>query len=1081
MIAWFARNSVAANLLMGTIIVVGLYSVFGRLVLEVFPEFESDVVQISVSYRGATPSEVERSVLVRIEEAIQDLQGIEELRASASEGSGQVSVEVAKGHDPRALMDDLKNRVDAISTFPQDVERPTYAIAIRRREVIGVVVSGEIDEARLRRLGEQVRDDLTRLPSVTQVELTEVRPFEISIELSEATLREYGLTFDAVAAAVKRSSLDLPAGTIKSRAGEIRVRTLGQKYVGADFEKLVVLRRNDGSQVSLGELGKVRDGFEESPIEARFNGVSCVVLEVYRVGKQDAIELARQVKQYVAAPKVSLPPGVSITQWRDRSVIIEKRLDTLISSALQGGFLVLLVLGLFLRPTLAAWVCVGIPVSFLGALAVMPSVGITINVMSLFSFILVLGIVVDDAIVTGENIYTHLRRGDDPTEAVIRGTEEVSLPVTFGILTTMAAFIPVLMMGGRRGPIFAQIPYIVVPVLFFSLVESKLVLPAHLKHFKLEQPGAERGRLARFQTWVADGLERFAVGVYQPALRRVLDRRVLASSIAIAALLIIGAAVGAGHIRFQFFPRIQSETARASLQMPSGTSFAVTRGYVERMTTAAKDLQRELIDPATGESIIIDILSTSGSAGSTQGQSNIGRVSFVMVPPEDRTLPITSGQLIKAWRKKIGPLPGAREVTFRAEIGRGGSPIEVQLAGRDLEELKRVADGVKQHLREYPGVFDITDSFQEGPVELRLRLKPSAELLGLSVSDLATQVRQGFFGDEAQRIQRGRDDVRIMIRYQRDQRTSLAHIQAMQIRTAGGVSVPFSEVAEVELERGFATINRIDRRRTITVEADVDKENVPLGPIYAQLRPLLEELTKKHRGVSFAFKGEAEEQNESFAGLAIGLGFVLAIIYLLLAIPFRSYTQPLIVMCVIPFGWAGAVLGHVVMGFDLSIFSLLGMLALTGVVVNDSLVMVDFVNRRRAEDEGSLLDAVRTAGVARFRAIILTSLTTFAGLVPLVFFEKSTQAQFLIPMAVSLGFGVLFSTSVTLFLVPVGYLLLEDVKAGAVALKAVAWDLEPHDAVPPVVDAPVPPPIDDAPDPDRSPDDPEPPGAPPTP
>lgn len=1044
MIAWFARNSVAANLLMFLIVAVGLFMTREHLILEVFPEFETETVAVAVSYRGATPAEVEQSVLVRIEEAIQDLVGIEELRSTAREGAGTVVVEVEEGYEPRVLLDDIKNRVDAISTFPNEVERPIYSVPIRRREVIGVVVSGDLAEAELRQLGENIRDDLTRLPSVSQVELTEVRPFEISLELSEETLRKFDLTFDEVVSAVRRSSLDLPAGSIKTASGEIRVRTVAQAYVAEDYRKIVVKRRGDGSDLTLGEVAEVRDGFEENPVEARFNGEPCVVLEVYRVGNQNAIQMASEVKAYVAEPDTPLPPGVTLSCWRDRSSIIEKRLKTLGWSALQGGLLVLFVLGLFLRPSLAGWVCLGIPVSFLGALALMPVFGITINILSVFAFILVLGIVVDDAIVTGENIYRHLERGVEGTKAAIEGTQEISLPVTFGVLTTMVAFFPITLIAGRRGALFAQIPWVVVPVLFFSLIESKLVLPAHLKHTRI-RPAEEEGALMRFQGRVAGGLQWFAENVYRPVLAACLRRRYLSVACALALMILIAATIAAGHIRFVFFPRVQSEVARASLEMPAGTQFSITAAHVARITSAAKALQHELIDPETGESAIRDILSTAGSAGSRVGQSNIGRVQFEIVPPEERRLKITTREIVTRWRKAIGPLFGARTLNFRAEIGRGGDPVDIQLKGEKVEELRVLADALKERLGQHPGVFDISSSFQEGTLELQLKLKPAGEHLGLSQLDLARQVRQGFFGEEAQRIQRGRDDVRVMVRYTQAERTSLESIESMWIRTPGGAALPLREVAEVEVARGFSVINRVDRRRTINVVADVDKENVRVAGVYEDLRTLLGELRAKYPRVEHSFAGEAEEQRDSTRGLMIGLGIALGAIFVLLAIAFRSYSQPLIVMSVIPFGWGGAVLGHVLMGHSLSIFSVLGMLALTGIVVNDSLVMVDFINRHR-EDEEALLSAAQEAGVVRFRAIILTSLTTFVGLVPLIF-EQSTQAQFIIPMAVSLGFGVLFATSVTLILVPCVYLVLEDGLGVIRGIKAKVWDL-PEDEVP---------------------------------
>lgn len=1033
MIAWFAKNSVAANLLMVLIICAGAHAVSNRLILEVFPEFESETARISVSYRGATPEEIEEGILIKIEEAIQDLQGVEEVRASASEGSGSVTVEAEKGKDVRELLDDIKGRVDAISTFPIDAERPIYSIPVRRREVIGVVLSGNFPEAELRKLGERTRSELLALKGVTQVELTEVRPFEISIEVSEEALDRYDLTFDEVSRAISTSSLDLPAGSLKTNGGEIRLRTKGQSYTGEDYAEIVIVRRANGSLVTLGEIATINDGFEEEPIEATFNGKPCVILEVYRVGRQNAIELSQTVRDYI--DNATLPPGAELTYWRDRSIIIEKRLQTLYSNAAQGALLVIIILGLFLRPSMAFWVCLGIPVSFLGALAVMPNLGITINLLSVFAFILVLGIVVDDAIVTGENIYTHLKRGGDPADAAIKGTEEVAVPVIFGVLTTIVAFVPLMFMEGRRGAIFGQIPYIVIPVLLFSLIESKLVLPAHLKHTKL----GEDSRLLRMQSWISEGLGAFARVIYQPVLKKAVWARYATLALFIAMIAVVAAQVGSGRARFVFFPRIQSEVARGSLIMPEGTSFELTSRYVAQMSKAAEELREETKDPETGDYLILNILATAGSSGSTKGQSNIGRVTFEIRPPEERKSKISSREVVNQWRKKIGLLPGARELQFRAEIGRGGDPVHIQLAGEDIEELKKATKDIKNQLALQSGVFDIVDSFQEGKPELRLKLKEEAENLGLSLQDLARQVRQGFFGADIQRIQRGRDDVRVTLRFPKDERDSLGHLENMRVRAANGAAVPFSEVADVERDMGPSSITRINRKRILDVTADIDKSSVDASLLAAELRKYLDGYLTPEKGISYELRGEMREQRRSFVSLSAGLGFVLLATYILLAVPFKSYIQPFVVMSVIPFGWAGAVIGHQMLGLDLSIFSVLGLLALTGVVVNDSLVMLDFINRAREKGE-SLLNAVHESGVARFRPILLTSLTTFAGLLPLIF-EKSTQAQFLIPMAVSLGFGVMFSTFVTLFLVPVCYVILEDLILIARSIKRNTWDL----------------------------------------
>jgi multidrug efflux pump subunit AcrB len=1025
MIAWFARNDVAANLLMVTLLGLGAWALTAKIPLEVFPAFELRSVMVRVPFPGATPAEVEEGIAVKIEEAIQDLDGIKRLRSTAVEGLGTVIVEVDSRSDPRELMNDVKARVDAISTFPADSERPVVYVPEIRRDVITVIVSGELPEHELRLVAERVRDELVDLAEITQVELDGVRPYEISIEISEQTLREYGLTLEQVAAAVRRTSLDLAAGSVRTTGGEVLIRTQGQARAGREFEDIVV-RGESGARLTIKDLGVVRDAFSEDPLEFRYNGRPAAFIDVYRVGEQSAIDVARVVRDYIAASPPWLPPGVELDYWRDQSRVVQARLNTLLKSALQGGILILILLTLFLRPAVAFWVVVGIPVAFMAGIALMPVLGVTINLISLFAFILVLGIVVDDAIVTGENIFTRLQKGEDPLEASIKGTQEIAVPVTFGILTTVVAFMPLLMIEGVRGQIFAQIPLIVIPVLLFSLVESKLILPAHLKHVRI-RGGASDGPLSRLQASIQRALERGTQAAYRPALRFSLHNRYLAGTLFTAVAIILFSIAIGGHLRFVFFPRIQAETASATLTMPPGTPFEATAEAIRRINVEAERLRERYTDPETGESVIMGVLASVGSAGGGSApRTDVGRVVFEIVPPEDRTLEVTSADLVREWRQAIGPIPGAKELNFRAEIGGGGSPLDIQITGPDFVSLRALAGQVRERLETYPGVFDITDSFEDGKQEIKLRIRPEAELLGITLEDLARQVRHAFFGFEAQRIQRGREEVRVYVRYPEAERRSLDNLDTMRIRTPAGAEVPFAEVASAEFGRGFAQIRRVDRNRTINVTADVNKETADIEAIKRDIAAFLAEATPGYAGVSFSLEGEAREQRESFGSLGYGLLFVLFMIYALLAIPFRSYLQPLIVMSVIPFGAAGAMLGHMIMGMNLTIMSLMGMLALTGVVVNDSLVLVDYINKRRAEGM-PLMQAVSTAGIARLRPVLLTSLTTFAGLTPLIF-EKSTQAQFLIPMAVSLGFGILFATFITLLLVPLNYLVLEDLR-----------------------------------------------------
>ncbi|MBB1310045.1 efflux RND transporter permease subunit [Pseudoalteromonas sp. SR41-8] len=1020
MIAWFTKNHVAANLLLISIVFAGLFSLTTQIPLEVFPSFETDRISVSVSLRGSTPEDVEQGVTIRIEEAVQDLEGIKQISSRSSEGSASVSIEVDSGYDPRELLADIKSRVDAINTFPADAEKPVVALAERKREVIAVTVASDYGEKETREYAEQVRDQLLRLPSVTQVELSGVRDYELAIEVSQDTLRQYSLSLSDISRAISNSSTDISAGNLKTQGGDVLIRSKGQAYRKDEFARIAVKNQRDGTIIRLGDIATIRDDFEETPVRTRFNGKQAAFIDVYRIGPQSAITVADEVKEYIEGQQSKLPQGFDLSYWDDDSELVKSRIATLTTNALQGGILVLALLTLFLRPAIAFWVFIGIPVSFMGAFLAMPLFGVTLNIMSLFGFILVLGIVVDDAIVTGENVYTHLKTAESGEQAAIRGTQEVATPVTFGVLTTVAAFLPLAFIEGSRGALFAQIPVVVIPVLLFSLIESKFVLPAHLKYIKLRHQKGEPSKFDKFQQRFADGFEHAILKYYQPLLNLALRHKLATVSLFVGIFLIILTMVTSGWTKFIFFPRIPSETVRVSLTLPTGTPFEVTNKYVIDMSDKARQLQDKYRDENTGESVILNILATTGGRG---GASNSGSVRFEITPAEKRDSNIGSRELASEWRDLIGVIPGAESLTFRAEIGRSSDPIDVQLTATSLSTLQEVAEQVKARLATYPTVFDIADSMSDGKEELQIELTEQGLALGLNRVDVSQQVRNSFFGAQAQRIQRGRDDVRVMVRLPLDERRSVADLKDILINTPTGGTVPLSHVAKLVPGQSPSTINRIDRYRTLNVTADIEKENTNMTVLQADLKIYLDELVQQYPGVSHSLEGEAKEQRESFGSLAWALVSVFFIIYALLAIPFKSYLQPLIVMSVIPFGMIGAVVGHWIMGMELTIMSLLGMLALIGVVVNDSLVLVDFINKKRSEG-GELLEAVKLAGASRFRPVMLTSLTTFIGLMPLLF-EKATQAQFLIPMAVSLGFGIIFATFITLLLVPVNYLLME--------------------------------------------------------
>jgi len=1020
MIAWFAKNDVAANILFFVVIISGIYVATTQIPIDLFPEVEQRNVRVSMVLPGASPQETEEGITIKIEEAIQAIEGIRQITSQSREGSASVTVQVEEGYDVREVLDEVKIRVDGVNNFPVEAESLLVQVPQWRRDAIGVVLFGDYDNMTLRRVAENVRDELAGLPEITQVEVDNVLPFEISIEIAEWALRQYDISLEQVAGILRQNSTDVSAGNLKTKGGDIFIRSRGQAYRASDFETIPVITTQDGTMITLGDIATIRDEFEETPLRTRFNGVPAIEIEVYRSGDESIIDVTTAVRNYIDKKQLDMPDGLTIDFWRDRSEPIKARLETLTKSAWQGLLLVIIMLALFLRPSVAFWVCLGIPMSFMGAFLFMPLFDVSLNLMSLFAFILVLGIVVDDAIVTGENVYSHLQKGENPLNAAIKGTQEVAVPVTFGILTTAAAFLPLAFQTGR-GSWYAAIPLVVIPVLLFSLIESKFILPAHLKHVKMRTE-KNTSRLSKLQQKIANSLEVMIEKVYQPILAQVMRWRYAAWTAMFASLILIIGTIAAGHTKFVFFPRVQSEVATATLVMPAGTAFESTDRIISAMTMHAKDLQEAYRDAETGESVIRNVYSISGGRNSTTG-----RVQMDMIPPESRTVDVTTRELVNQWRKKVGQVAGAEQLNYRAEIGGwGGSPISIELKGRNTEALNTLSEGLKKQLEQYPAVSDIEDSLSDGKEELQLELKPEARLLGLSLNQVARQVRQAVFGFEVQRVQRGREEVRVMVRYPLEARQSIETLEQMMIRIGPNQEVPLWQVANVFPGLSPDSILRVDRQRTISVNADFDKEAGDLSLVLGEVNEWLSEQINAYPGTTFEMAGEARDQAESTNSLTVGAIGLTILIYILLAIPFKSYSQPIIVMSVIPFGLVGAVIGHWIMGMDLTLLSFMGMLALSGVVVNDSLVLVDYINQKRNEGV-SLKEAVYTAGGRRFRPVLLTSLTTFAGLVPLLF-ETSTQAQFLIPMAVSLGFGILFATLITLFIVPINYLILEDFK-----------------------------------------------------
>jgi multidrug efflux pump subunit AcrB len=1033
-IEWFVRNPIAANLMMFVMVIGGLM-ILSSVRQEEFPAIEPEAVQITVEYRGASPEEIEESICIRIEEAIEGTPNIDRINTIAAEGACNVNAELVVGSDVDAAATEIENRIDAIDTFPIESEKPSVAKIDVRRGVLKIAISGEIEERDLKQIGQDARDQIAQLGAVSQVELRYDRPYEVSIEVSEETLRRHGIDLDTVSNAVRNASLDLPGGSVKTRGGEILLRAKNQAYRGIEFEDIVVLTRNDGTIVRLGALGRVVDGFEDTEMRGRFNGDPSVVLRVQLIGEEDVLEAAAAVKDWLPRFRSSLPEGVSVTIFNDESMDLIVRLDVMRRNAAGGLILVLIILALFLRFRLAMWVAAGVPISFLGAVMFFPVFGLTISTMSVMAFILVLGILVDDAIVIGESVHTYESKLGDQVQAAIRGTQAVSIPVVFGVMTSMAAFLPILIVPGRMGSFFGTIGEVAILCLVFSLVESQLILPAHLAHRRVSsrrsEPNAFVQRWNRFQGFMVEGLRRLGDIHFRKLLDRAITWRYAVVVGCLGVLVLTAAVFQSGRMRYQFFPQVMGNIAYATLTMTRGAPLERTELAVAQIQRAAEKLQRQLDEEFEGPSIVIHTFASIGEqlgrdgppSEQTGGGTHIAEVGLELVAATERD--VTTEDVVSRWRELTGPVPDAVELKFGSDAFSVGDPIDIVLYGPDdIDELAQAAAMVKQFLSTFAGVSDVADSFRAGKQEVQLSVRDSALPLGLTQIDLAHQVRQAFYGDEAQRVQRGRDDVRVMVRYPESERRSLGSLEDMRIRTRDGVEVPFAAVADAEITRGFASIRRTDRHRVVNVTADVDRSITTPDRVVASLDAWAPQLKAAFPNVSYGMSGEQREQSEASSGVFSGLFMALLIIYVLLAIPLRSYVQPFIIMSVIPFGTVGAIMGHLLLGWDLVFFSILGIIALCGVVVNASLVMVHSINSHR-EEGFAFLDAVREAAVSRFRPIVLTTATTFFGLLPLMA-ETSVPARPMVPMAISLGFGVLYASIMTLFLVPVGYVILGD-------------------------------------------------------
>jgi len=1029
-IAWMARNPVAANLLMLVILVGGLVGAL-QVKQEVFPEFDLDMVMVSVPYPGATPDDVEQGIVRAVEEAVRGIDGVKRVNSTSGEGVGSVSVELLLDATPDKVLGDVKNAVDRITVFPLEAEEPQVTLASRRSMVISLVIAADLELAQLHDLAERARADLLSKPEITQVDLQGVPPLEMSIEISREQLEALGLTIDEVARIVAAGSMELPGGSVKTEQGEVLVRVADRALTTRDFEDIPLRSTPGGASLRLGDVATIIDGYADTDQANYYNGKRAVRLVAYRVGDETPASVSEAVGTYVEELRAEMPPHVNVATWDDDSEKLTDHITLLLKNGAIGLILVVVILTLLLKLRLAFWVSLGLPISFMGVFMLMPGADLSINMITLFAFIVTLGMVVDDAIVVGENIYAWMQEGLEPIEAAIVGAREMAMPVTFAILSSIAAFAPLFFMPGTIGKIFGFFPFVVCAVLLFSLVESFFVLPAHLGHSRDVPRTGIAGFIDGASTKASGALERFTAQRYRPVLQVVMRHRYLSLSTGVAVFFVAVGLVASGVVPFNFFPSMEGDVVTVQARLPYGAPMADTITVRQALEHAANSALAELGGPEHSRGMYT--MMGEGPAqrfGPSESGSHLVTIEQALVPGDQRDF--SSQEFSTLWAANTPSLPMADAVTFESSEGPGaGAAVDVQLSHTDTAVLEQAAADLAESLGGYTELYNVENGFAAGKPRLDYDPLPRAESLGLDTAQVGRQLRSAFFGAEAIREQRGRNELKVMVRLPKDQRSSEHDLEALRIRTPKGGFVPLGSVADIDRNRAPTSILREDGRRIVNVSAELTAQVKSSRGVRDDLtKNVLPKIVQKFSGLDAQFVGQQRSQQEAFGSLGKNYLVALFVIYGLLAIPFRSYVQPLIIMSAIPFGFVGAVLGHLLLGYSLSLVSIMGIIALSGVVVNDSLVLIDAVNRKRATGV-SAFEAATYGGMRRMRPIILTSLTTFFGLAPMIL-ETSVGAHFLIPMAISLGFGVLFATFIILLLVPCLYLVVEDLRGNDV-------------------------------------------------